>query len=248
MSDILESFALRSSLSESGDLGNHDVSLDPTHPSFQQEAVDMFTSPEAVSLGINYLDRQVKSVAYYTVTRSSTERTLQPINVYGNPLQPDFLDSNYAFTYPPWPSGAAMQAWQAAPDLAAGSHIWVMHGPPKDRLDWIDIDRLEGCVAQARTIAASRPLLCVFGHYHVSNGVERVEWRADCNDVAGSQVLSKPTRATEYNFSGEGSETPLQPGRDTIFVNAAWMTGRKREVINRNDPAVIVVVLGPTNL
>ena len=234
-------------LSERDAIGNHDVSLDPTHPSFRKEAVDIFTSPEALSHGIHYLNRQVQTVAYYAVTRKSSKATLQPISIYGNPLQPDFLDSDYAFTYPPWPSSAAKQAWQDAPDLAAGSPIWVMHGPPKDRLDWIDLDRLEGCVAQARAIAASRPLLCVFGHYHVSNGVERVEWSADCGDIATSKVLARPTCAPEYNFSGEGREPPLHPGRDTVFVNAAWMTGRKREVADRNDPAIITIVLGSPN-
>ena len=233
--------------SKPGVIGNHDVSFDSTHPSFRKEAVDLFTSPKALSHGIHYLDRQVRTVAYYSETRDPSKKTLQPLNIYGNPLQPDFLDTDYAFTYPPWPSTAATQAWQDAPDSAAGVPIWVMHGPPKDRLDWIDIDRLEGCVAQARAIASSRPLLCVFGHYHVSNGVERVKWRADGDGIATSKVLSRPTQAPAYDFSSGAHEPPLHSGNDTVFVNAAWMTGRKREVADRNIPVVITISLETLN-
>lgn len=196
---------------------------------------------EALSRGIHYLDRQTKKVAYCPVTKNSDIQKYQSIQVYGNPLQPEFLDTNYAFTYPPWPSSISKQAWRDVPGSTDAAPIWVMHGPPKDRLDWIDIDKLEGCVAQAQAIAASRPLLCVFGHFHVSNNVERVEWCSDRDEVAKSKVLARSTGALEYDFSGKDSEPPLRLGRDTVFVNAAWMTGRKREVPDRNDPKVITI-------
>ena len=227
--------------------GNHDVGLDPSHHAFREKSVRLFTSEEALSHGIHYLDRRKKTVGYYTPTSDGGETTTkQPIVVYGNPLQPDFLNSDYAFTYPPWPSEAATQAWKDAPEQNDGCHIWVTHGPPKDRLDWIDIDGLQGCVAQARAIAASRPLLCVFGHYHVSNGVELVEWCADKDNVAVSKVLTEHTHQREFDFSGEGDQAALRLGIDTVFVNAAWMTGRKREVPDRNDPAVITLRLPTT--
>ena len=224
-----------------GALGNHDLGLDPAHSGFRKEAVEMFRSPEAVATGIHYLDRQCKTVAYIETTEPSARTAIEPINIYGNPLQPEFLDTNYAFTYEPWPSDASKQAWGDVPTSADVAPIWVMHGPPKGRLDWIDLEGLEGCVAQAHAISISRPLLCVFGHYHVSNGVERVEWCPDRDEVANAKLLPRPISAPEFDFSGDCSESELIPGRDTVFVNAAWMTGRKREVAERNDPCVITL-------
>jgi hypothetical protein len=116
-----------------------------------------------------------------------------------------------------------------------------MHGPPKDRLDSIPIPGLQGCVVQARKIAAARPLLCVFGHYHVSNGVERVTWGNGTDGVAAARNITKEKgeRSAEYDFSRGGVDGTLKAGEETIFVNAAWMTGRKREVEERNLPVVI---------
>ena len=54
--------------------------------------------------------------------------------------------------------------------------IWLMHSPPFGRLDRVPVAGLTGCSVQAEKIAAARPRLCVFGHYHYSWGVERVHW------------------------------------------------------------------------
>lgn len=120
-----------------------------------------------------------------------------------------------------------------------------MHGPPKDRLDFIDIPEypgLQGCVAQALRIAEAKPLLCVFGHYHVSNGVERVRWKSDGNEIEEAKKVTKPRNGSaEYDFSSNGADGVLNPGHETVFVNAAWLPGRDKKVEGRNIPAVIIV-------
>jgi hypothetical protein len=169
---------------------------------------------------------------------------LLPIRVYGNPSQPDFLGSSYAFTYKPYPSDEAIQAWATAPQSSQPLDIWVTHSPPKGRLDAIDVPPLTGCEVLVRSIAKARPLLCVFGHYHSSWGLERVTWQADGDEVAEVHELSKPEGQNEYDFTEYGSSSsPVRHGAETIFVNAAWMTMEKRAVPKRNSP--FVVKLGP---
>jgi hypothetical protein len=215
--------------------------LDSTHPSFNDLVLQLYSSEKAKAAGIYYLDREVRTVAFFEPQNDREQR--RPIQIYGNPLQPDFLDSSYAFTYLPHPSEEASKSWTSAPSRSDGVHIWVMHGPPKSRLDWIPIDGLQGCVAQAEAIARARPLLCVFGHYHISNGVERVEWKKGVDELGEVRRLTEGNRRREFDFSGHGGEAKLEVERDTVFVNAAWMTHDKRKVTERNMPIVITLPL-----
>jgi hypothetical protein len=163
------------------------------------------------------------------------------ISVYANPTQPDFLNSNYAFTYLPHPSPQATAAWASAPQTRHQPiDIWLTHGAPRGRLDQIPIPGLMGCEAQRQRVAAVRPLMCVFGHYHVSYGVERVVWRNDV-DVRGGDDdgIVKAAIVTDDAVDGVYDFTDLKPGEESIFVNAAWMTGEKRLTEKRNKPVVI---------
>lgn len=212
--------------------------------------MELFTSDAARAAGIHYINQEVKTVAEYITNESK----LAPVRVYGNPKQPDFLNMSYAFTYPPYPSPESVAAWSRAPARQEGVNLWIMHSPPVDRLDAINVPGgLIGCVAQYERIAAARPLLCVFGHYHFSWGVERVRWEEDNNRVAGANLLTlseerkgeqnlggPPTKST-FSFTGSkpGSLPPLEVGKETLFVNAAWMTMKKRTVEKRNLPIVI---------
>jgi hypothetical protein len=161
------------------------------------------------------------------------------ISVYGNPTQPDFLNSNYAFTYSPYPDPEATAAWASAPKT---SHlpidIWLTHGAPRGRLDSIPIPDLMGCEAQRQKVMVARPSLCVFGHYHVSYGVERVVWRN--RDVkVNDDGVAKALVVTGDEIDGVYDFTDLNPGEESVFVNAAWMTGEKRMTEKRNKPVVI---------
>ena len=206
----------------------------------------MFKSPRALASGVHYLDRDVQTVAFYRV---GSHQENVPIRIYGNPLQPDFNDGRWAFKcafcYKPHPSPESQTSWNSAPGRDDGVNIWVMHGPPKDRLDWAGSNKepLQGCVAQAQKIAESKPLLCVFGHFHASYGVELVTWKENADEVEDVKVLTKVEEESKYDFSGDGQHAELQAGKQTLFVNAAWMTGRKDQVPERNSPVTITLTL-----
>ena len=160
--------------------------------------------------------------------------------IYANPCQPDFLKSNYAFTYLPYPSPEAVAAWASAPETSQGPlDLWLSHGAPRGRLDQIHIAGLMGCEAQRKKVAAARPLVCIFGHYHCSYGVEKVIWR-DSTDLPDHDGESDEVKES-INLTNDGPYdfTNLKPGRETVFINAAWMTMEKGKVEKRNKPIVI---------
>ena len=96
-----------------------------------------------------------------------------------------------------------------------------------------------GCEVQRRKVAKARPLVCVFGHFHCSYGVEKVVWRDDAgvdeddDGVQESRILTDERTGGPYDF------TDLKPGKETVFINAAWMTMEKGKVEKRNKPIVI---------
>ncbi|KAK6522971.1 hypothetical protein TWF281_002398 [Arthrobotrys megalospora] len=229
--------------------GNHDFGLDSKHPKFLPETVELFTSDAARAAGINYLDREVRSFTNYTNTVSDDTE----LRVYGNPCQPEFIGKPYAFIYRPYPSDTSTEAWETAPAQEDKVQIWVMHSPPLNRLDSLNQKYREmgltGCEVQAKKIAAAKPLLCVFGHYHFSRGVERVKWEKDGEGIEKSEILSmsaerrleagvaKPESLSEFDFRD------LEVGRETIFVNAAWKTMARGPDAATNDPIVITLTL-----
>jgi len=192
----------------------------------------LFTSQEVRADGIVYLD---------TSSPSPTFLHDSLLSVYANPTQPVFLKSDYAYTYPPYPSPESIAAWESAPESSRGPlELWVSHGASKGRLDWIHLPGLMGCEVQRRKVAKARPLVCVFGHFHCSYGVEKVVWRdvddsAEGSDdmVQESQILTDESTGGPYDF------TNLRPGKETVFINAAWMTMEKGKVEKRNKPIVI---------
>lgn len=227
--------------------GNHDLGLDRNHKKFLPQSLELFTSAAAKSAGIQYIDRAIQPCA----TISSRTKRGQ-LRVYGNPLQPDFLNTSYAFTYAPDPSDQAAAAWAEAPTHPDAAPVWVTHGPPQGRLDWIPLPPLRGCAEQARCVARARPVLAVFGHYHISHGVELVSWRegregaeeegAGRGDATpamldGVEVLVRDGKPCHLDFTK--SENIFRRGEKTIFVNAAWMTLEKRKVEERYQPIVI---------
>ena len=121
--------------------------------------------------------------------------------------------------------------------------MWLSHGAPKGRLDQISIPGLMGCEAQWQKVATAMPLVCVFGHYHVSYGVERVVWRdgdqAKTDDEVGMSEVMKSEIVTDMEGDGYYDLTSLRAGKESVFINAAWMTGEKRMTERRNKPIVI---------
>ncbi|KAG9254533.1 Metallo-dependent phosphatase-like protein [Emericellopsis atlantica] len=205
--------------------GNHDVGLDPDHSKFLPEALALFTSEAAAASGVHYVDRV-------------SARLNDTISAYGNPTQPDFLASSYAFTYPPYPSQQATAAWASAPtDPSSSCALWITHGGPLGHLDWIPIPPLRGCEVQARAVARARPVLAVFGHFHSSHGVEVVTWKPGVDEAARTDSLVKDGAPCLLDFTT--GDARFDRGEKTIFVNAAWMTLKKRQTEERYQPVVL---------
>jgi len=162
-------------------------------------------------------------------------------------MQPEFLGKLYAFFYPPAPSQKATEAWLSAPGSEDKVDIWVMQSPPKGRLDAINVPLLVGYAVQIEKIAKARPLLCVFGHYHFSWRAERVRWTCEGSEDMEVQVLAKSQEQekgeaeearldSDFEFSGLGNEAEIEHWKETVFVNAAWMTMRRVAIVARNPP------------
>ena len=225
--------------------GNHDIGLDENHSEHLPESVNLFTSAEARRNGIHYLNDEVRLVASYLREQNSEPI---PIRVYGNPRQPDFLNTSYAFTYLPYPSEGSVKAWENAPNDTETADIWVMHSPPKGHLDTITVTPLAGCEAQRQKIEAAKPMLCVFGHYHYSWGIERVRWGDNMSTIKSNILTLSPERQNEEkktfpiksNFDFTGHEI-IDIGKETVFVNAAWMTMKKRSIQHRNQPIMVTI-------
>jgi hypothetical protein len=230
-------------------IGNGDTILDRKSTKFSQESFDLLTSADAKKYGIQYLDREVRTIAFYTTENGEQK----PIRIYGNPLVPEFSDNSYPFTYHAHPSEEASAAWEDSPSASDGVQIWLTHGPPRHRLDDANVDGFIGCDIQARKIAAAKPPLCVFGHYHYSWGVERISWDEQSDAVVKADVLTLseerkqaeglpgPETISVFDFTGSGSHPKLMPGKETVFVNAAWMTQKKRQIKERNPPVVVTL-------
>jgi len=230
--------------------GNGDVELDRGSNRFDPDVLSLFLSEEAKSKGVVYLDRETRVIGHIEQNGQTRE-----IKVYGNPLQPEFSGNRYPFTFHPHPDPAAEGAWETAPGADDGVQIWVTHGPPRHRLDNANVPGFIGCPVQARKVAESKPLLCVFGHFHYNWGVERVRWNGEefgetevltfSEEKKRMEGLNGPlTPRNAFDFSGSVEELgKAEQGKETIFVNAAWMTTRKRQIEERNRPIAITVTL-----
>ena len=224
--------------------GNHDFTLDPFHPKTTREKYlrtrYLFTSAHALSRGVHYLDSEVKAITLQACSRGGKELPAIAVPIYGNQHQPEFLGKEYAFIYRPYPSPESEIPWRSAPTKADGVNIWVLHGGPKGHLDAIPLPRLEGCTVAARKIAQARPQLCVFGHFHVSYGVKRVKFQDDSEEVTTTEIITKNSSVPNiYDFSRNGSGGGLKAGTETVFVNAAWMTGLGAKTTARNRAVVV---------
>lgn len=65
-------------------------------------------------------------------------------------------------------------------------------------------------------------------------------WKAvsDSSDEVSDDILESVT-LTDESSDGVYDFTNLTPGKETVFINAAWMTMEKGKVEKRNKPIVI---------
>lgn len=200
---------------------------------------------------------EVRTVAYYT----AEDGTHHPIKIYGKPGQPNFqydawfgTPGQAAFDYPPHPSQESLLAWSDTPSRSDDIPIWVMHGAPLNRLDVATVEGLTGCPAQLEKIAAARPMLCIFGHFHYSYGLERIEWGNEDHVLKAEKIILGEERKRaegdqplkiqgELDFSGAGVVEKLRKGGETLFLNASWMTSDKSKE-ERNPVIAISLKVG----
>ena len=160
------------------------------------------------------------------------------MKVYGNPCQPDFLKSKYAFTYLPYPDQSSETPWDEAPKREDGVAIWVCHSPPKGILDAVPVEGLTGCEVMLRKAREGRPAVCVFGHYHSSYGRRLERWGGEGQEVE-IELEVKEGGAIDLTEDEE-----LRGGDMTLFLNAAWMTMQKTKVEGRNRPWLVRMRVG----
>ncbi|KAL4911421.1 hypothetical protein BDW74DRAFT_8177 [Aspergillus multicolor] len=136
--------------------GNHDLCLDPNHPSNDGK--------EPAWLTVNW-----KSLIYL----ENTSRTLKfgdgrELKIVGSPYTPKHGD--WAFQYPRTYTGI----WEDTMAIPHDTDILITHGPPKAHLDLGHL----GCPSLRQMLWKMErpPLLHVFGHIHGGYGKEVTHW------------------------------------------------------------------------
>lgn len=121
--------------------------------------------------------KEVRTTARHAIEAVYLEdemKEVEGLKIYGSPWQPWFWD--WAFNFdrmdPLTGYGQAKQVWSKIPN---GIDILVTHGPPLNILDLAPGDRRVGCPILRDRVLQVKPKLHVFGHIHMSYGVDEVE-------------------------------------------------------------------------
>ncbi|PQE20460.1 hypothetical protein CJF30_00001781 [Rutstroemia sp. NJR-2017a BBW] len=109
--------------------------------------------------------------------------------------------------------------------IPLGVHIVMTHGPPYSILDQVDGQNL-GCPSLLRAVGRVRPLMHCFGHIHEGHGANIVTWKPD----------GKTEQINEYPYA---NEWPVQPGKQTLMVNAAIMRNTARGMRPDYKPFIV---------
>ncbi|KAF2848761.1 Metallo-dependent phosphatase [Plenodomus tracheiphilus IPT5] len=228
--------------------GNHDITLDEQyytrkgesmhrHTGFDSElprqARDLWMGERARKAGVTYLE---EGTCTFTLTNGARLR------VYASPYQPEFCD--WAFPYSrdqdrynskhQCTPGAQSIAENPVPDFP-DVDVMMTHGPPMGILDAVvRTGEHVGCEHLLRASRRCRPKLHCFGHIHEGWGAQLVRWReGDELDASAEAQIEKvvdvdtediaSNRAASIDI-GSGSTMAVEPGKDTLMVNASIMT------------------------
>ncbi|APA13995.1 hypothetical protein SS1G_11193 [Sclerotinia sclerotiorum 1980 UF-70] len=93
----------------------------------------------------------------------------------------------------------------------AGVDVVMTHGPPKGIRDECK-DGHQSCENILRAIKRARPLMHCFGHIHEGYGTNKIVWD---NEMKGESDL--------VNDYPRAMDMPVEPGKETLMVNAAIM-------------------------
>ena len=107
----------------------------------------------------------------YIVYLEDSEFIYNRVKFYGSPWQPWFYD--WAFNFPRHDPvdgyKMAVETWSKIP---GNTDVLITHGPPYKVLDLTPSGMNVGCVILKDSVLKIRPKLHVFGHIHLSYGME----------------------------------------------------------------------------
>lgn len=164
------------------------------------------------------------------------------LTVYASPFTPS-KSTGWGFQYDP---DVYEHDWR----IGEGVDIAVTHGPAKGVLDYADSKKRAGSSSLFAALARAKPKVHCFGHIHEAWGGKLVTWRDELSEVPShftdinhgeSYLIESRATLQAGNFdSQEGIEekaerrrrlaeqgcrvvddTPIRPGEQTLFVNAA---------------------------
>ncbi|OAX79815.1 hypothetical protein ACJ72_05861 [Emergomyces africanus] len=162
---------------------------------------------------IHYLQNSSVTLTFPTNTPTLTSSTdedkfipnsplSRTLTIHGAPQIPQLdpsPNSIHAFQYPASSSNYSTDTYPHPGPIPPNTDILVTHSPPAHHLD--NYPSSVGCPHLLREIWRIRPLLHVFGHVHVSRGVERAyydraqeAWEALCGARAEGCLLWKRGR------------------------------------------------------
>ncbi|KAM0719665.1 hypothetical protein Q7P37_003796 [Cladosporium fusiforme] len=225
-------------------------------------AHDLWTAPEgrARREGVTYLDEGIHQIALPNGAVANVYASPYTPEFYDWAFPYELHEDRFN-----GPGTALADAASIAPypmpSRAHAKHpvdIVMTHGPPWKRLDPTARVQAVGCPHLLRAVMRARPALCCFGHIHEGWGAERVRWAEGAEELPGKRCTiaqwkegaweegvqgsgkvvqvdmeaAAEKRAAFVDISGDG----VEPGEETLFVNAAIMDVAYRPV---NAPWVV---------
>ena len=204
-----------------------------------REIRNLYTSPEARSAGIVYLDEGLQT---FTLSNGAS------FTVYASPYTPEFCQ--WAFAYdqlkedrfnPSEASPLRSTDLRGVPENPVpdfpGVDIMVTHGPPYGIFDQVgSLSVLNvGCKNLLAADARAKPRLHVFGHIHEGYGAGRMNWTTGAlEEIKCDSETVLEERCAYYDAASNGVSTPtvwrnsrprpLAHGEETLFVNASVVT------------------------
>ncbi|KAL8929932.1 MAG: hypothetical protein Q9208_001076 [Pyrenodesmia sp. 3 TL-2023] len=221
--------------------GNHDFTMDPDVYETEVANARQALGHEAVKTGFGdysearQLFEEAKGEGIVLLDQGNHQFILEngaSLTVYASPWTPS-LAGNMGFQYRP--ARGHNFAIQKGVDLV------ITHGPPEGILDYVDRKRA-GCPHLFAAVAQARPRLHCFGHIHERWGAKMVKWQDPPTEMPSywtdidndesffvqrlsglnSEIREKCRHERCYKTSHcTGDTNALEPGRQTLFVNAA---------------------------
>lgn len=227
-----------------GDVGNHDISLDPRYdatryaagwavvPGQVEECRELLRGSEAIT----YLQ--------HAAARVEVPGKGVSLHVFGSPFSPDRGGQNWAFQYG---VEEAERLWEEIP---RDVDILVTHTPPSGHCDTSDHWKAGGCATLKDAIRRLKPALHICGHCHEGRGAERVKWNEhgvnDADDMV--EVWVDPgignKKQSIVDLTGFKGGHALIRSHETAIINASIMAkswGRGGKAFNK--PIVVDVDL-----